>query len=97
RRLGNPTLLKETVREAWGWHWLSQIGQDLAYALRLLRKSPAFSAVAVVSLALGIGANTAIFGLINSLFFKSLPVHDPQSLLFLAKKTERGLDTLFYY
>ena len=97
RRLGNATLVKETVREAWGWHWLTQVGQDLAYALRLLRKSPAFSAVAVLSLALGIGANTAIFGLINSLLFKSLPVHDPQSLLFLAKKTERGLDTFFYY
>ena len=97
RRLGNTTLLKEAVRETWGWHGFRQIGQDLVYALRLLRKNPAFSTVAVLSLALGIGANTAIFGLINSLLFKSLPVRDPQSLLFLAKKTDRGLDTFFYY
>ena len=97
RNLGNTLQLKETVREVWGWTWVEQIAQDLIYALRLLRKSPGFSAVAILSLTLGIGANTAIFGLIDALVFKSLPVRDPRSLLFLAKQTQRGLDTAFYY
>jgi predicted permease len=97
RRLGNATLLKEDVRQAWGWTWAQQIGQDIAYALRLLRKSKAFSAAAVLSLALGIGANTAIFGLIDALLFKPLPIRDPQSLLFLAKQAQNGVDTSFYY
>src|SRR5579872_4999893 len=77
RNLGNPALVAESVRETWGWTWLGRIGQDVRYGLRLLRKAPAFSAVAILSLALGIGANTAIFGLIDALLFKSLPVRDP--------------------
>jgi predicted permease len=97
RTLGNTTLIRETVREAWGWAWLAQIGQDAAYTLRFLRKSPGFTGVAVLSLALGIGANAAIFGFIDALLFKSLPVRDPQSLLFVGKQTQNGIDTYFYY
>ena len=97
RRLGNSTMLRESVREAWGWVWLEQIWQDIAYGLRLLRKSPAFSTVAVLSLALGIGANAAIFGFVNALLFKSLPVRDPQSLVFIAKQAKSGFDTAFYF
>jgi len=97
RHLGNATLLAESVREAWGWTALDRIAQDVLYGWRLLRKNPGFSAVAILSLALGIGANTAIFGLIDSLLFKSLPVSDPQSLLFLAKQAEGGVDPAFYY
>ena len=97
RAFGNAALLKEEVREMWGWTWLERLWQDLRYAFRGMLKSPAFTATAVLSLALGIGANTAIFGLIDALLMKSLPVHDPKSLLFIAKQDEAGLDPDFYY
>ena len=97
RQLGNTTLLKESVRDVWGWTSLERVAQDVRYGLRLMRKSPGFTAVAIISLALGIGANTAIFGFIDALLCKSLPVRDPKSLLFIAKKAEGGVDPAFYY
>jgi hypothetical protein len=97
RSFGNVAMVQEATREVWGWGWLERLGQDARYALRLLRKNPAFSAVAVVSLALGIGANTAIFSLIDGLLLKQLPVRDPQGLWFLAKQAEGGIAPTFYY
>jgi predicted permease len=97
RNFGNVTLVRETTRETWGWTWLERLAQDVRYAARLLRKNPGFSAVAVLSLGLGIGANTAIFGMIDALLLKLLPVQDPQELLFLAKQAEGGVDPAFYY
>jgi len=83
RAFGNTTLVKEVTREMWGWIWLERCLQDLRYAVRVLRKAPAFTAVAVSSLALGIGANTAVFSLLDAVLLKSLPVRDPAQLRIL--------------
>ena len=69
---------KEECREALGLRLLDELRGDVRYAVRLLRRSPAFAAVAVLSLGLGIGANTAIFSLVNTVLLKTLPVDDPR-------------------
>ena len=80
RAFGNTTLLKERVREMWGWTWLERFWQDLRYGVRQLRLSPVFALVGILSLALGIGANTAIFQLLDTVRLRSLPVPHPQEL-----------------
>jgi predicted permease len=82
---------KEECREALGVSMLENLMQDLRFAFRTMRRSPGFTAIAILSLGLGIGANTAIFTLINQLMLKSLPVRDPQSLLALGKQIDGGI------
>ncbi|HJR58179.1 MAG TPA: ABC transporter permease [Vicinamibacterales bacterium] len=83
RDLGNVTLLREDTRTLWTWTPLEQLAQDLRYALRMMFRSRAFTALATLSLALGIGANTAIYSFMDSILLRSLPVSEPASLVVL--------------
>lgn len=80
---GSPDARKDECREAVGLRLFDELRGDAGYALRLLRRSPAFAVVALLSLGLGIGANTALFSLVDAVLLKTLPVQDPQRLFFV--------------
>jgi predicted permease len=81
RDLGNATLLREDARTLWSWMLLEQLAQDVRYGIRGMFKNRMFTALAALSLALGIGANTAIYSFMDSILLRSLPVADPASLI----------------
>ena len=81
RIFGNPTITKEEARDAWGWIRLEQIAQDFRYGLRSLRKGPGFSAVAILSLALGIMAATAMYSVIYGVVLNPFPYRDVDNLM----------------
>ncbi|HEX8986086.1 MAG TPA: ABC transporter permease [Bryobacteraceae bacterium] len=83
RRFGNVGLKQEESREIWMTRFLSELGQDIRYGCRTMAANKAFSALAVLSLALGIGANTTIYSFMESILLRSLPVADPESLVVL--------------
>jgi len=90
RRFGSVAYLKEQCRDMWTFHPLETLMQDVRYALRTLRKAPGFTIVAVTALAIGIGANTAIFSLFDALRTRALPYTDPSGLVVLWGNVQRA-------
>jgi predicted permease len=93
RDLGSVALIAEDTRSTWGWIWIERVGQDVRYALRMMRRRPGFASAAILTLMLGIGGNTAMFSLMNALLMRSLPVDRPVELVRLI---EEGRDPSAY-
>lgn len=92
RRFGNTLRTRESLRELWAFRWLDDLGRDLTFALRSFRRNPAFAVTAVLSLALGIGAATAIYLVAYSMLWRPMPVSEPGRVLALYQTGPSGLD-----
>ena len=86
RAFGNPTLIREQTHATRSWNWLESLARDLRYSLRTLRRTPGFSIIAIVVMALGIGANVALFTVVRSVLLKPLPYFDPNRLALVYEK-----------
>jgi predicted permease len=95
RCFGNPTVLREKSHTSWGWEWIEHFLQDINYGIRAMLRSPGITLVALLSLALGIGANTAIFSLTDAVLLKSLPVDEPAQLVLFGNGLDEGISDGF--
>jgi predicted permease len=80
---GNPTLIREQTRAIWSWNWFESLARDLRFSLRTLRRTPGFTVIAILVMALGIGANVALFTVVRGVLLKPLPFHEPDRLVML--------------
>lgn len=94
RKLGNLGHIKEQTREVWGFAFLERLLQDVIYGWRLMKRSPIFTLVAVLSLAIGIGANTAIFRLVDQILLRDLPIEKPNELVSVERVSSTGASAL---
>jgi putative ABC transport system permease protein len=96
RVFGNVLLVKEDVRAAWGWARLEQLARDVRYGLRQIRRNPAFSGIAIATLALGIGVNAAMFSAVDAVLIQPLPYADAGRLVMIWDDTSRTGSTKFF-
>ncbi len=90
REFGNVTLIAERARDAWGFPALESLWKDIRYGLRAMRRAPAFSLVVILTFALGVGVNTAIFSVVRQVLLKPLPYPAPERLVRFGEGTARA-------
>ncbi len=96
RAFGNPTLIREQTRAIWSWNWLESLARDMRLSLRALRRTPGFTMIAILVMALGIGANVALFTVVRGVLLKPLPFQDPDRLVMLYESGLHESDTVAY-
>jgi putative ABC transport system permease protein len=90
REFGNVTLIEEQAHDVWRWRWIEDFASDVRFALRQLRKSPVFAAAGALTLAVGIGANTAVFSVVNAVMLRPLPFPEPERLISVWPRSITG-------
>jgi hypothetical protein len=90
REFGNVALVQNVTRDQWGWRWVGELFQDLSYAARVMRRNAVLTLIAVLTLVLGIGANTAIFSLVDGVLLRGLPFSQSDRLMALTQYYPKG-------